>query len=222
MKVTLTMVFALAALALADASNAGPVGSRGALQGLIGGPGTVEDFEAYAVSAGGADALFCNTGNTLHAGSICNGQGPGLVNANLVLSAPQSLQWDGAGYYGAPSKEFVAFQPLTVDFVSAVGAFGLDLRAFVGFPADATMSVFAADDVTLLGIVSGIVLGTNGVPVFAGWEDAAGIGRFALTQTNHSWSPLVDNIEWGQVPEPTSLALVLLGLIGFALRRRVR
>jgi hypothetical protein len=43
---------------------------------------------------------------------------------------------NGPGYFGAPSKEILTTgQPLLIDFLVSVDAFGFDLRAFISFPA---------------------------------------------------------------------------------------
>ena len=72
--------------AWANMANAGPIASRVALQALLGGPGTVENFEAFSVSAGHAVNVVCDTGATLNATSICDGQGPSLVNPGIALN----------------------------------------------------------------------------------------------------------------------------------------
>lgn len=200
-----------------------PIVSRTELQTILGGPGSVEDFESLAVGSGSAETLDCAV---LTSASVCNGQGPGLVLPGIsFVFSPNSGQWNGPSYFGAPSKELLAAgQPLVVDFNSPVGAFGVDIRAFSGHPATVSISIYGADDSTLLGTITSINLPSSGVPVFAGWDHASGIGSFSLTQDSHFWSPIIDNLEFGaaelSVPEPASTLLLAAGLIALLLFRK--
>lgn len=208
--------------AVIPAVQAAPIVSRAGLQAILGGAGSVEDFESFAIGTGDATTLDCFT---LTSAAVCNGQGPGLVIGGVsFVFSPGAGQWNGQAYYGAPSRELLSNgQPLLVDFSSPVSAFGVDLRAFSGYPATAAIAVYGADDATLLGTIASIDLASSGVPVFAGWEHAPGIGSFSLTQSAHSWSPIIDNLEFGSadlsIPEPASALLLAAGLIALRLLR---
>jgi hypothetical protein len=225
-------IFVLASLAflfgIVAEANAGAIATRGALITALGGPGTLENFESFSVGNGAATALGSAT---LNSTSIVGGQGPGLVQSGLNFTfGTGGLQWDGAGYFGSPSKEILsgspAGQPLGIQFTGLVNAFGIDLRAFTGFGATATVNIFAPNDTTLIASVSGIALSSSGVPVFFGWQDAGGIGEVTLTQTGQPWSPIIDNLEYGNaatssVPEPFTLSIFGSGLAGaLAMSRR--
>ncbi len=207
----------------ASGADASAIASRTALQTLLGGGGTIEDFEAFSFPSLSSYILTCTT---LTSASVCNGQGPGLVQPGLTFSAPDELQWNDAGYVGAASREILANSTIfVIDFATAPAAVGVDLRAYTGYGDTAQMDVYGADDSTLLGSITGIVLSTSGIPVFAGWQDAGGIGKFVLTPTIQEWSPIIDNLEYGaiaEVPEPASAALLGLGLAVLALRRPKR
>lgn len=214
-------------LALASLSlpvQAGAIASRAALEAVLGGPGTLETFQAFDVAIGSPFVTKCDT---LNAATICNRQGPGLVVPGVSFTfGSGTAQWDGLGYFGAPSRAILSTgQPLDIDFLSATDAFGIDLRAFTNFGATATMQVFGADDKTWLGTLSGINLLRNGNPVFVGWEDSGGIGKVQFTQLDQPWSPIIDNLEFGQdpaaVPEPSSLLLAGIALTLAARRRRL-
>jgi hypothetical protein len=207
------------ALALVGAlpAQAAPIADRSTLQAMLV-AGSLEDFESFAVAGGTASNLDCST---LDAAALCNGQGPGLVVAGVSFPLSVHGQWNGAGYFGSPTRDFLGGDPeLVIDFSVPVEAFGVDLRAFAGFPGTATMIVFASDDVTPVGTLTPIALGGDGVPVFAGWEDLAGIGRVEVTQTGQVWTPPIDNLEFGVVPEPSTALLLAAGLAAFAVRRR--
>ena len=211
-----------AAALFANAAHAGAVASPAALQTAIGGVGTVETFQ----SLGNRTIDFGCSGNALSATATCGGVTTSGLASGVTYTGT-TFQADGAGYYGSPSTELLTNSgALGIDFAGSVNAVGLDLRAFSGFGASAKVTVFGADDVTVLATVNNVLLGTGGAPVFFGYESAAGIGRLSMTQNNYSWSPIVDNVEWGNtmtaVPEPTSIALIGLSLGLFAFSRRKR
>lgn len=223
MKRNIQLLLATIALAcaLAPSVKAGPVLSRPALQALLEGPGTLEDFESFSffggippIGGGRNSSIGCAL---LNSTASCNGQGPGLVVPGIDIVLGTNGQWDDVGYYGAPSKEILSLPPLTIDFRIPIDAFGIDLRAFVGFSATATMTILGTDDSTVIGTFSGISLAGSGAPVFAGWEEMTGIGGVTFSQTGWGWSPIIDNLEFGHriaAPEPSALSLFALGLVG--------
>ena len=212
---------ALACLCLSAPALAGPIASRSTLQALLGGQGTLETFEAYAIADGNAQVL--QDCAVLDAASVCMGQGPGLVGPGLTLRSLVTLSWNGPGWEGAPSKEVLAYDStsLAIEFTTPAQAAGLDVRTFTDFPVTATLDVFGADLTTLLGSIE-VPLPATGAPQFLGWQDEAGIGRITVTQNAWWWSPQIDNVEFGAAvpaPEPASAALLGLGLAVLATRR---
>ena len=201
------------------------ISDRTQLNTILGGSGVTENFENYNVPDGNGDGLQA----TLDSSTVVNGQGPGLVvNGVTFVAGSSNLQWNGANYFGSPSKELVALsQPMNIDFSVPVNAFGLDLRAFTGFGDTATVTIFGTDDSTVLDIISPIGLAGTGVPVFFGYQDIAGIGKIELTQQSGFWSPMIDNLTFEQsaaasTPEPsTVLGLGLLGL-GALVKRQLK
>ena len=201
------------------------ISDRTQLNTILGGSGVTENFENYNVPDGNGDELQA----TLDSSTVVNGQGPGLVvNGVTFVAGSSNLQWNGANYFGSPSKELVALsQTMNIDFSVPVNAFGLDLRAFTGFGDTATVTIFGTDDSTVLDTISSIGLAGTGVPVFFGYQDIAGIGKIELTQQSLSWSPMIDNLTFGQsaaasTPEPsTVLGLGLLGL-GALVKRQLK
>jgi hypothetical protein len=220
--ILVTGVATLSLLRIGGPAQAAAIATRTDLQTILGGSGTLEDFESYIIPDGSAMNLLDIT--VLDSTSVTNGQGPGLVIPGVSFSLGMGgfLQaglgdWNGAAYFGSPSKEILTGNSiLAINFASPVRAFGMDLRAFTGFGATATMSVFGPDGATPIGLISSIGLSDDGIPLFAGWEDKSGIGRvelkqFILTQHIQNWSPIIDNLEFGGRPvlEPSSLMLML-------------
>ncbi|GBD52164.1 PEP-CTERM sorting domain-containing protein [Microcystis aeruginosa] len=201
------------------------ISDRTQLNTILGGSGVTENFENYNVPDGDAQGLQAK----LDSSTVVNGQGPGLVvNGVTFVAGSSNLQWNGANYFGSPSKELLANgQPMNIDFSVPVNAFGLDLRAYQGFGDTATVTIFGTDDSTVLDTISPIGLAGTGVPVFFGYQDIAGIGKIELTPQSLPWSPIIDNLTFGQsaaasTPEPsTVLGLGLLGL-GALVKRQLK
>jgi hypothetical protein len=198
------------------------ISDRAQLNTILGGSGVTENFENYNVDV--SDLLETTL---LDSSTVVNDQGPGLVvNGVTFVHSSSFFQWNGANYFGAPSKELLATdQQMTIDFSVPVDTFGVDLRAFQGFGDTATVTIFGTDDSTVLDTISPIDLADTGVPVFFGYQDLAGIGKIELTQVTRPWSPIIDNLTFGQsapssTPEPsTVLGLGLLGLGAFFKRK---
>jgi hypothetical protein len=225
----------------AGVAYAGPIASRGELQSLLGGLGTLETFEAFQIPSASPPVAATLTCPVLNQSAVCNGQtnlvasGIEFTFGTLTGQNPAQGQWDPAGYFGAPSKEILSNgQPLTLDFVQPVQAFGVDLRAFSTFGAIAQLKFYGADDQRLIGVLSSVNLLDSGVPLFVGWEDGRGIGKVefqqAVLDNRGGWSPIIDNLEFGNfrsgsLPEPSVLSLLALSLAGLifsGLRKRVR
>jgi hypothetical protein len=225
MRVKILAVIFVAATAVHGAA----ITSASELATFLGAPGIIYSFSGFSVPDATSFAVDC-TEVTLT--SICDGQGPGLVPQGLAFTfGSGGGQWDGLGYDGSTSEEILSGSSpstlLTISFITPANGFALDLRAFPGYPATAMVTVFALDDTTVIGTISGINLPSTGASVFEGWDDSSGIGKVELTQTGEDWSPIVDFLEYGikrtstegVVPEPGPLVCVGLGLAAIAIRR---
>jgi len=182
------------------------------LKEALNGRGMLETFEIYRLSNNEPERLFCGA---IDSTTICNGQGPNLIAPGIAMNIDQ---WNPIDYFGSQSQEVSSSSDhLRIDFSQSVHAFGIDLRAYAGFPTIASVGVFGQDHITPLGTISGIELSGSGVPAFIGWTNPGGIGRVELVQLtldgHGTYSPIVDNFEFGPapVPEPSTVLLVATG-----------
>lgn len=200
--------------------HAQQIGSRSALNLLLGSNQVLEDFEAYQITDGTSEVLNVPSVDSL---TVANGQGPSLVKAGATYSHPFSgtVQWNGDDYFTLESKTFFTGFDLDIIYDPNVNAMGVDLQAFSGFEYTATVSVFDLDDNLIFETTNFAVSSTTSE--FFGYQHAPGIGRVRLADDSNAWSPVIDNHSYGlSVPEPGSVAVLVCYAVGFSLKRRRR
>ncbi len=201
------------------------IADRATLNSIVGGSATTVDFQSFS-GMSSASAVVIAGISALDSTTVANSQGPNLVPAGVLFKFPNvgDPQWNDAGYFGAPSREILSnHSPLEINFAVAATAFGLDLRAFQGYPSTATVTVYAADKSTVLATIPNLSLATSGVPIFFGYRATGGIGKVLLENSGQSWSPLIDNLTFTVIPEPSGCALLGCGIVLLVcVRRRVR
>jgi hypothetical protein len=211
---------------IGSVAQAGQLASQAALTAALGGSLITENFNHFSVASGIGINLTCAT---LNSSAVCNSQGPGLVvqGINIAFGSGQG-QWNGVSYYGSPAQEVGSHgQPVTVTFTTPVTAFGLNVRAYVGFPATATVTMLATDNVTVVGTIPNIVLDSvGGTTTFAGWQNTAGIGAVQITQTGQTYGGPIEALQFGgtpggiaptTTPAPSTWVLFAIGLAALGL-----
>lgn len=202
----------LVALAgFAVAANASVIPDRSTLQSILGGGGTLEDFETLDVPQNGQ--IFDSSG-LLNSTSTFAGFGPGLVEPGVDYRSA-SFWWNGNGYFNLNTRTLGDGSgwrgfAITMEYTQNTTAMGIDMQGYEGYSVAGTASVYDTSN-NLIEVVN-----VNGG--FFGYEHGAGIGSVVVSADIDGYI-MIDNHEYG-VPAPsTALALALVG-VGGALRRR--
>jgi hypothetical protein len=219
MKFVLPLLLALTAAPLLGQSG-GLVANRSTLNGILGTSGFTETFGGFTLSPGTAMSFAGD--NSFDSTSIVDAQGPNLVRSGVTYTGT-TLQWDSPGYFNAVSNEILFNSPsITITFAAPTSAFGVDVRDFSGYINAMTVTVYGPDDVTVLNTYSGITI--TDPAIFFGYQNPGGIGMVTLTDGG-SWSPIITNLTFTPIPEPSSVALLACGLtmtLAISARRRLR
>jgi hypothetical protein len=174
---------------------------------------TTQTFNAYGA------ALLPNQGAAILDGSS-------VAFPGFTLYTNGVLQLDSPGYYGATNYELLAVGgDLTIDFTVPQNSFSIGLRAFRGFGGDEMITVFAADDITILATYS---VGLD-ASIFTSTDsgESAPIGAVTLSDfSTHPWTGALQSVTFSSpdpAPEPGSLSLLGVGVLGLAgmLRRNL-
>ena len=148
-----------------------------------------------------------------------------LVFTDFTLTSTSGFQLDSPGYYGAVNYELQGYSTdLLIAFNVAQGIVSLNLRDFAGFSGTDTVSVYAANDTTLLNSYLVVLPGDGSIVTFGDPGEIGLIGAVDVSLIGgEPWTGLLQSVTYGTAtPEPASEALVGLGLVGLCaiLRRR--
>jgi hypothetical protein len=169
---------------------------------------TTQDFNDYGASTGLGFGQAENLGFFTLAF-------PGFT---LVAGGSTGLQLDAPQYFGAVNYELLSNGgDLTIDFATTQNAFSIDLRDFSGFGGIDTVTVYGADDVTVLNTYSVALDGT--IITFSDPGENAPIGAVNLSViSGENWSGILQSVTYDitATPEPGSFALLGAGLLGLA------
>ena len=168
---------------------------------------TTQTFNAYGA------ALLPNQG-----AAILDGSSVVFPGFTLYTTDPYSVQLDSPGYYGATNYELLAGGDLTIDFTVPQNSFSICLRAFRGFSGDEMITVFGADDTTVLATYS---VGLD-ASIFTSTDsgESAPIGAVTLSDfSTYPWTGALQSVTFSSpdpAPEPGSLSLLGVGVLGLA------
>jgi hypothetical protein len=156
------------------------------------GPAAFEKFEMYPIGFGSATGIGVSVLDSTTVDA--NGNGPNLVERGVTYSSTGSMQWNGAGWFGQPSKTLMPGGTLTMDYAAQQSSVSFTLNAFDGGYADAA-NCYAYDTFgNLVDSVLGIALpDANQVPVTL---SGLNIIQVRVEGTIQSWGALIDNHDY--------------------------
>src|ERR1043165_722899 len=129
MKIKLACVTVLAGMAMAAHGSLIP--DRATLQSILGGGGTLENFETLQVPDGGQ---FSDSSGLLNSTTTFAGFGPGLVQPGVNYRSP-TLWWNGNGYFNLNTRTLGDGSgwrgfAITMEYTQAVTAMGIDMQGY--------------------------------------------------------------------------------------------
>lgn len=172
-----------------------------------------EGFENANIASGTATAftgpLNASTNNSIFAtGSVI----PGFsLSAVPPGSADIYVDRDFGGNTGATVSSNFFGANIDIAFATTVTAIGIDLMQWQGNNGGWTVEVYDSANV-LLGSFSTLA------GSFVGIDSTDAIARLFIDKPDIGG--VIDNLRFGTVPEPATLLLIALGLLGFGLRRQ--
>jgi len=207
----------------------GIIANRSALNAFLGSNRSDEGFEALSIDGGGvgSDGLLSSTNSW-------GGNGLNLVVPGVTFEADPNnytIWWYGNGAGPGTTRTIQANGFLKLDFWNPTAAFGIDLKDYpdtrtVGL---AGISVYAADDTTLLYQNNSFDITDPAGGTFFGFENPSGIGQVIFSTTvpgpfYNSRSPFIDNLAFSTavVPEPTTLSLAVIATAALLVARHRR
>jgi hypothetical protein len=149
----------------------------------------------------GRARAFADT-QTFNAYGAATDPGKAAMNVGTSVAFPGftlstsgfSLQLDPPGYFGAPNYEMLGNQgDLTIDFTVPQNSFAISLRDFAGFGGLDMITVFAADDTTVLATYT---VGLNAA-IFTSTDsgESAPIGAVNLAEiSGEAWTGILQSV----------------------------